>query len=79
MKDKIEIADYFLRDITDSNLKDVLERLTKMVEMMVKANRAGLQIPKKYVDKMNALLDQFEFHIEKPSRNKQDSEKKRSG
>ena len=32
---------------------------------MVKANGAGLQIPKKYRDKMNGLLDHFEFHIEK--------------
>jgi hypothetical protein len=65
MKDRTKIADHFLKDITDPNLKDVLERLTKMVETMAKANRAGLQIPKKYINKMNDLLDQFEFHIEK--------------
>ncbi|MFO7738050.1 MAG: hypothetical protein R6V46_06255 [Desulfatiglandaceae bacterium] len=67
MKNRTKIADYFLKDITNPNLKDVLERLTKMIEMMANANRAGLQIPKKYLDKMNDLLDQFEFHIEKGS------------
>jgi hypothetical protein len=65
MKDRTRIADHLLKDITDPNLKDVLERLTRVIEMMANANRAGLQIPKKYLDKMNDLLDQFEFHIEK--------------
>jgi hypothetical protein len=65
MKDRTRIADHLLMDITDPNLKDVLERLTRVIEMMANANRAGLQIPKKYLDKMNDLLDQFEFHIEK--------------
>jgi hypothetical protein len=65
MKDRTRIADHLLKDITDPNLKDVLERLTRVIEMMANANRGGLQIPKKYLDKMNDLLDQFEFHIEK--------------
>jgi len=65
MGDTMKMADHFLKDITDPDLRALLERLTHMLEMMVKANRAGLRIPKKYLDKMNELLDHFEFHIER--------------
>jgi hypothetical protein len=65
MRDTIKTTDRFLKDITDPDLKDLLKRLTNMLEVMVKADRAGLQIPKKYINKMNDLLDHFDFHIEK--------------
>jgi len=65
MGDTMKMADHFLKDITDPDLRALLERLTHMLEMMVKANRAGLRIPKKYLDKMNELLDHYEFHIER--------------
>ena len=67
MRDTKKMVDHFLKDITDPDLRALLERLTHILEMMTKAHRAGLRIPKKYLDKMNKLLDHFEFHIEKPS------------